>query len=511
MSYVSIWTPVNDRIVQASRGNRDETIGLLLGRLEDDTLVIEDSVTGEYSAESTKATLPATALAKIADALVTGRIKGNIVGWYHSHTEGGLFFSETDIETQKNLQQFSSLITGMVVDASNGEVGFFRVDPQTGTTIRIPADKIRLFAEPGEAVPPEARTKQLVATPTVEVRRTARPRPAKKLAISIVLIVLVASLAWVGVFFYGGFHAPTLTITHTPPSTAIVGTPIEITANVTGEVQNVTLTYAAAGSGYSTEAPMSSTAPGRYTYLIPGKQVTANMLYHITAVDTAGNKATTNAYTIAVADFSIVPTTTSLAVYRNSTEKFALGLTVLSVNGFAEALSLSASGTPQGVDAVFSPNPAPPGTRTVQMTVSAAPNAPYGTAAMTISAIYAPAESAPVYRQATLSIVVTDFDLQVNPASNQVAVGSTATFTLSITLQKGFVDPVTVKVLGIPQGAKYQLTTNNATVLGGGPGTTTATLQIPTSTLTKRATYLITIVAEGDGVMHSRTVQLIVR
>lgn len=510
MSYVSIWTPVNDRIVQASRGNKDETIGLLLGRLEADTLIIEDSVTGEYSAESTKATLPATALAKIVDVLVTGRIKGNIVGWYHSHTEGGLFFSETDIKTQRNLQQFSSLITGMVVDASNGEVGFFRVDPQTGTTIRIPTDKIRLFAEPGEAIPPEDKMKQPLATPTVEVRRTTRPRPLKKLAISIVLIVLVASLAWVGVFFYGGFHAPTLTIMHTPPSTAIVGTPIEITANVTGQVQNVTLTYAAASS-HSAEEPMSSTAPGRYAYLIPGNQVTANILYHITAVDTAGNRATTTTYTIAVADFSILPKSTIIKVYRNSTEKFVLDLTILPINDFAEPLSLSASGAPQGVQVVFSPNPAPPGARLVEMTVSANPNAPNGVANATISATFAPAESGPVHRQTPLEIVVTDFDLQVNPASNRVAVGSTATFTLSLTLQKGFVDPVEVKVLGIPQGAKYQLTTSNATVFGGGPGTTTATLQISTSTLTKRATYLITIVAEGDGITHSRTVQLIVR
>ena len=88
--------------------------------------------------------LSPNALAEIADRLLTGLLKGNIVGWYHSHPLGGLFFSDTDMETQRVLQQFSRLIVGMVVDALTGEVGFFRVEPQRGLAIRIPAERIRV-------------------------------------------------------------------------------------------------------------------------------------------------------------------------------------------------------------------------------------------------------------------------------------------------------------------------------------------------------------------------------
>ena len=76
MSYVSIWKPVTSRIIDAALDSKNEIIGLLLGRLEDDTLIIEDTITGDYAAEATRVILPAQTLAKIADDLVNGRRKG---------------------------------------------------------------------------------------------------------------------------------------------------------------------------------------------------------------------------------------------------------------------------------------------------------------------------------------------------------------------------------------------------------------------------------------------------
>ncbi len=51
MSYVSISKPVKDRIVQAARDTETEIIGLLLGKLQDDTIIVEDSTTHEFSSE----------------------------------------------------------------------------------------------------------------------------------------------------------------------------------------------------------------------------------------------------------------------------------------------------------------------------------------------------------------------------------------------------------------------------------------------------------------------------
>ena len=513
MSYVSIWKPVNDRIVQASRDTKNEIIGLLLGRLEDDTIIMEDSITGQFSADPHRVILPSSTLAKIADQIVSGRVKGNIVGWYHSHTEGGLFFSETDITTQRKLQQFSLLITGMVVDAPTGEVGYFRVDPQTARSIRIPKEKVRVYAERSDAIPSEAKARRPVRpTPTIEVRRrTIGPwQPTNRLIVSVVLIALLASLGLMGVLIYRGLYSGSVvTIDHIPLSTATIGTPIEVKANVTGPVHNVTLAYAIGGGSSYTQVVMSSTAPGQYEYLISGDQVTANIAYYVKAFDTAGNQVSTRTYQIAVADFNLLVQSRALTVYR--TRSLASQLSLLSVNGFNQQLSLSTTGSPQGLSVTFSPNPAPPGTSTVNMTITTSPGTANGTFSVIVAATYSPPRSPPVTRQNTVAITVADFDLQLNPTSSEVFAGSSTSYTLTLSVQKGFVDPVKLSVVGLPQGSRYLLTTSNATVLGGGPGTTTITLQITVPQFTKPGTYAITITAIGADIVHSRTAQLIVR
>ncbi len=519
MSEVRVWKPVNDRIVQAALGSKDEIVGLLIGRLRDGAILIEDSVTGESTSGPHRVVLSSMAIAKIADAMMTGRLKGNIVGWYHSHTEGGLFFSETDIETQRKLQQFSALITGMVVDAGTGEVGYFRVDPQSAEALRIPADKVLVYMEPSEAISVEP--KRPAPTPTIEVRRRApeRRQPTTRLIMGAVLVGLLASLLAVGLVLYGVQYGPKLAIDHAPIPSGTIGTPIEITASLTGPVSNVTLAYAPVGNPSATKVlmnqikgvPSTDSQYGLYGYTIPGSDVTGNLAYYIIAFDPVGNKVSTSTYYVAIADFNVVPKSNAITVYRNSTTQFVTQLELLPVNSFNQQISLSTSGAPQGTAITFHPNPATPGMTLVDITITAAPTSPIGTASVAILATYLPAKSAPVIRQTTVAVTVADFGLQVSPASNQVSRGSTTTFTLTLTLQKGFVDPVTINVLGVPQGAKYQLSTTNVTSLGGGPGTTTVTLQITISTLAKPTTYPITITAMGGGVLHSQNVTLIVR
>jgi proteasome lid subunit RPN8/RPN11 len=206
LSYVSIWKPVNDLIAQVSRDSENEVIGLLLGRLENDTLIIGDSITGDFEGEQNHVVMPANTLAKIADDMLNGRIKGNIVGWYHSHTESGLAFSETDIQTQKNLQQFSSLITAMVIDVKTGEVGYFRVDPQTGQPNRIPKANVTVFEEPSETTKNLMKEEpQIPPTSTVETPRQPVGRsvwPSTKMLIACIILAVAAGLIVIGLILY---------------------------------------------------------------------------------------------------------------------------------------------------------------------------------------------------------------------------------------------------------------------------------------------------------------------
>jgi len=200
---VSIGKPVNDKIVRAARGNKNEIVGLLLGRLEGNTLIIENSITGESSAAPHRVSLSPSALAKIADGLLTGLIKGNIVGWYHSHTLGGLFFSATDIETQRILQQFSKLIVGMVVDTLTGEVGVFRVDSRTGEAVRVPAERISIFSGVYEAIPRETNAPRMTR-PTPEVGRVTPSRMPRTLGV----FGAVGPVIYLSALLLGGFLWP---------------------------------------------------------------------------------------------------------------------------------------------------------------------------------------------------------------------------------------------------------------------------------------------------------------
>jgi len=514
MSYVSIWRPVRDQIVQASQNAQNEIIGLLLGQLDDDTMVISNSVTGEFQAREHGATLPTETLAKIADDLVSGRTKGSIVGWYHSHTEGGLFLSDTDIETQKKLQQFSSLVTAMVVDAKSGDTGYFRVDSQTGRQIRIAEENITVFEERSDAIPVKRKGRTAVrATPTVEIR-TRQPGPGssestRRLILAALVIVLVASMVLLGFIFTRPPSAVPLAIIHTPVQSATVGTPIVLLVNVTGNASSVSLHYAPLSSDSFTKVEMGSVAPEQFEYTLPAGKVTANMKYFIDATDALGNQAQTGVYTIPVGDFTFYATTQTLTVYRTGSSSSPIKLGY--VNGFAEPVKFSASGAPPGVTVSFNPNPAVSGDPQLTMMVSADSSAPVGSYPLQIAGTYTPAGGEPIVRQTGTSLLISDFDLQVSPTSRTVTKSQAATYTVAITVTQGFVDPVQITVQGLPQGATYELTTSGTSAVVGGPGTTTFTLRVVTPSSLKAGTYAVTVIAMGGGVSHSLTVQLIVR
>jgi len=101
VSYVAISGQVIDKVVREAREHPDEqVVGVLLGGQSGNAIVIEDAATGAAESNSTHATLTGDSIAKIADDIIKKRIGGSIVGWYHSHVRGGVFMSETDVETQ---------------------------------------------------------------------------------------------------------------------------------------------------------------------------------------------------------------------------------------------------------------------------------------------------------------------------------------------------------------------------------------------------------------------------
>ncbi|MEM2780258.1 MAG: PKD domain-containing protein [Candidatus Bathyarchaeia archaeon] len=156
MFYVSISATAIEKIKEHANKNLDkEVIGLLIGRMEGNTLIIEDSVTGEIVSERTWALIVPETIAKIADEIVSGKIKGSVVGWYHSHPGFGVFMSEIDIKTQMKMQQFSPYIVALIIDPTKDEMGLFTLDMNTRMPVTLTEDFIHIYAPGEEPVPPK--------------------------------------------------------------------------------------------------------------------------------------------------------------------------------------------------------------------------------------------------------------------------------------------------------------------------------------------------------------------
>lgn len=488
-----------DQIVKAANENRNEIIGLLIGNLENNTLVIDDFATGEFSGEPHRVVLSTTTIARIADDILKGRLKGNIVGWYHSHTEGGVFFSQTDADTQKRFQQFSPLTVGMVADARSNDVGFFRIDTYS-KPIKVPQDQLRVYEERVDASPAR-HLPQIIPQPT---KRRNFPT---RIATGIALIALVASLAFLGGVLYRGSSPALPIIHHSPILTAIVGSPITIIANAT-DIGSMTLFYASGGNSF-TQVPMISSKP-RFQYTIAGSQVMANLTYYMEGLASSGVKITTPAYQVQVSDFA-VQLGQGLTVYRNATNPTITELSLISINGFSNAVTLSATGMPSGLSVAFSSQDIP-GT-VLEMRITANANTPLQKFPLLVSASYPSTDSQVVRRTSRIIVTVTDFDIKVSQLTLLADSSGQASFTLNVSLGQEFAAPVKLTLIGLPEDAKIQLAPLSNTIQLTGPAMMAFNIQL---TSMKQGTYTVVVTAiamlqNGDSISHSQTIQLIVR
>jgi proteasome lid subunit RPN8/RPN11 len=116
-----------------------EQIGLLIGDVNGGTVIVKDAVKGEGSAGNSHSAISPESMAKVAHAILTGRLNGRIVGWYHSHVGCGVFMSEVDVQTQLVLQQFSQYVISLVIDSKTGELAVFTYSQPLGM-IQLPVE-----------------------------------------------------------------------------------------------------------------------------------------------------------------------------------------------------------------------------------------------------------------------------------------------------------------------------------------------------------------------------------
>uniref|UniRef100_A0A8C0ZUS1 COP9 signalosome complex subunit 5 n=1 Tax=Castor canadensis TaxID=51338 RepID=A0A8C0ZUS1_CASCN len=132
-------------VMHARSGGNLEVMGLMLGKVDGETMIIMDSFALPVEGTETRVNAQAAAYeymaAYIENAKQVGRLE-NAIGWYHSHPGYGCWLSGIDVSTQMLNQQFQEPFVAVVIDptrtisAGKVNLGAFRTYPKV--TFHLP-------------------------------------------------------------------------------------------------------------------------------------------------------------------------------------------------------------------------------------------------------------------------------------------------------------------------------------------------------------------------------------
>ena len=205
-------------------------------------------------------------------------------------------------------------------------------------------------------------------------------------------------------------------------------------------------------------------------------------------------------------DFSISASPSSVTVQQGNSGTSTISTTAL--NGFNNAITLSASGQPSGVTVTFSVNPIPaPGTGSSVMTMAVGASVTPGTYTITVTGV-----GGGITHTTTVSLTVTspnppDFTISASPSTVAVTRGSSGTSTISTTALNGFNSAITLSASG--QGSRVTVSFSPNPIPA--PGTGSSTMTISVGRRATRGTRPITVTGTGGGVTHSTTVTLTIQ
>ncbi|EDO44562.1 predicted protein [Nematostella vectensis] len=126
-------------VMHARSGGNLEVMGLMLGKVDGDTMIVMDAFALPVEGTETRVNAQAAAYeymaAYIESAKSVGRLE-NAIGWYHSHPGYGCWLSGIDVGTQMVNQQFQEPFVAIVIDptrtisAGKVNLGAFRTYPK---------------------------------------------------------------------------------------------------------------------------------------------------------------------------------------------------------------------------------------------------------------------------------------------------------------------------------------------------------------------------------------------
>ena len=197
-------------------------------------------------------------------------------------------------------------------------------------------------------------------------------------------------------------------------------------------------------------------------------------------------------------DFTMSVAPSSQTMAPGGTTNYTV--TVGSLAGFSEGVTLSVSGLPAGANGSFIQNPVPGGSGTSVLTVTTSSTTPVGSYTLTITGTST--TSGKIHTvSATLVVAPPDFSISASPSSRTVKRGSSTTYTVTVTPSIGFSGTVSFGVRGLPRNVTG--TFSSSTV-------NTSTLTINTQNGTAKGTSTLTITGTSGSLVHSVNVLLTV-
>ena len=189
----------------------------------------------------------------------------------------------------------------------------------------------------------------------------------------------------------------------------------------------------------------------------------------------------------------------SVAPYRVDVNQGKSGSVVIRVNpfwGFANSVTLAASGLPTGVVASFSPTST---ASTSTLTIAISVSVPAGTYIGTITGA---SGSSKQTIGVSLTVIAPDFEVSSSPTILDVAPGTSAQSMIGITPVGTFASAVALSVSGTPQGVAASFNPVSTS--------TSSTLTLSADTQATPGTYALVITATSGGVSHVNKVNLYV-
>jgi pseudomonalisin len=292
--------------------------------------------------------------------------------------------------------------------------------------------------------------------------------------------------------------------------TALAGKTVTFTVGVTesGTAKNaVTLTAKTPAGVTASTSPVSIT-PGTsatVTLTVASSAAAGAQSVTIAGSDSSGTQTVTYTLTVTQPPTLAVTAGASTASVAQGA-KAAVSLTAATGGSFSGNISWSVTGLPSGVTAAWSANPqtlsASASAQT--LTLTAAPTATVGSAAMTVTAV---GDGLTATSKVTLQVIKTTPTLTVTPVSSSVSVaaGNTVADVIAITGNTTYAGVASLSVSGLPAGVTAAWSSSPVT-LSAESGT--STLKLTAGSTAKVGSSTITVTASGDGVTATKQITL---